>query len=119
MSMRLDGVLHLHVGFGDGLTEGIEVDADHVDEFNAVLLERRHVRRVVAAGQQTAVHLGMERLHAAVADFRETRHVADVDYLHTALAEQLHGAARGDDLPAEAPQPPGKIDHAGLVAYAD
>ena len=74
---------------------------------------------IVAAGQQATVHFGMEGLDAAVADLREARHVADVDHLDAALPQQFHRAARGDDLPPEGTQFPGKIDNAGLIAYAD
>ncbi len=55
----LYGVLHRNVGFGDRLAERIEVHAHHVDELDAVLFQSLQVALVVAARQQTAVHLGM------------------------------------------------------------
>ena len=113
----LDGVLHLHAGFGDRLPEGIEVHAHQVDEADAVLLQGLQVLRIVAARQQPAVHLRVQGLHASVADFGKSRHVADIDHLDAALAQQFHRAARGDHLPAQRPQPAREIHYAGLVAH--
>ena len=115
----LDGVLHLHAGFGDRLPEGIKVHADHVDELDMIILQGFQVLRIVAAGQQSAVHVGMQGLHAAVADLGESRHVADVDYLHAAVGQELHRTARGDHLPAQSPQPFGKLHDTGLVTYTN
>ncbi len=114
----LDGVLHLDAGFGDRLAERIEVDADHVDELDPVLPERLQMLGIVAAGKQTAVDVGMEGLHATVADLGEARHVADVDHLDAAVAQQLHRAARGDHLPAQLAQALRKVNDARFVADA-
>lgn len=75
--------------------------------------------RIVAAGQQSAVYVGMQGLHAAVADLGKSRDVADVDYLHAAVGQQFHRAARGDHLPAQGTQPPGELHDTGFVTYAN
>ena len=115
----LDGVLHLHAGFGNRFAERVEVDADHVDEPDAVLLQRPQMLGIVAARQQTAVHLGMEGLDPSVADFGESRHLADVQHFNTAVAQQFHRSARGDHLPAQLAQAPGELHDAPLVANTD
>ena len=112
----LDGVLHLHVGLRDRLPERIEVHADHVDKLDLVLLQRFQVFGIVAAGQQAAVHVGVQGLDAAVADFGKSRHVADVDNLDTAVGQQFHRAARGDHLPAQGTQALGEINDTRFVA---
>ena len=101
----LDRLVHRHPFAGDRLTEGIEIHTHHVDELDAVLPQRFQVVRIVAASQQAAVHLGMERLDTSVADLREPRHIADVDHLHAAFSQQFHRTAGGDHLPAELSSP--------------
>ena len=74
---------------------------------------------IVAARQQTAVHLGMEGLDPSVADFGKSRHIADIQHFNTAVAQQFHGAARSDHLPAQFAQAPGELHDAPLVAHTD
>ena len=115
----LDGILHRHVGLGYGLTEGIEVNADHVYELDAVLLQRLKVARVVTARQQTAMHLRVERLHTAVTYLGEPRDVAYVYHLHALLAQKFHRTARGDNLPAGRAQTLCELHNTALVADTD
>ena len=115
----LDRLVHRHPFAGDRLTEGIEIHAHHVDELDAVLPQRFQVVRIVAASQQAAVHLGMERLDTSVADLREPRHIADVDHLHAAFSQQFHRTAGGDHLPAELSKSARELHHAGLIAHTD
>jgi len=61
----------------------------------------------------------MECLDTTLADFRETGDVADAGGVEAGLAEGLHGAAGGDDLPAEGHEGFGEVDDAGLVADTD
>ena len=114
----LDGILHLHAGRLDRPAERIEVHADHVDKLDMIVFQCFQVFRIVAAGQQTAVYVRMQGLHTAVADLGKSRDVADVDYLHTAVGQQFHRAARGDHLPAQGPQSLGELLDTGFVAYA-
>ena len=57
--------------------EGIEVHHHHVDGGDAVLLQRLDVRGHAAPGQDAAVDLRVQGLHAAVEDLREAGHVRD------------------------------------------
>ena len=115
----LDGVLHLHIGFGNGLAERVEVHTDHVDKFDIVIFQGFQVFGIVASRQQAAVHVGVQGLDAAVADLGKARHVADVDNLDPAVGEQFHRAARGDHLPAQGTQALGEINNTRFVADTD
>ena len=109
-------ILHGHVRLGDGLLERIEVDADHVDVFYAVLLQLLTVAFEVPASEQGSVDLRVKGLHAAVADFRESGYLADVDYFKSCTLQEFHGAAGGDDLPSEFLETGCEFHYAGLVA---
>ena len=115
----LDGVLHLHIGFGNGLAERVEVHTDHVDKFDIVIFQGFQVFGIVASRQQAAVHVGVQGLDSAVADLGKARHVADVDNLDTAVGQQFHRAARGDHLPAQGTQALGEINDTRFVADTD
>ena len=79
----LDSVLHCHIRLGDGLTERIKVHAHEVDCFNIIVLQLFHVLRNVAAGEERTVDFRMERLYAAVTDFRKTGNVTYTCYRNT------------------------------------
>ena len=115
----LDGVCQSHVGLGHRGLERIEVDAYQIDQTYAVLLELSHVVVIVTTAQQGAVHLGVERLHAAAADLGESGDVADAGHLQTAVAEHLHCSAGGDDFPAHFLEGACEVHDSCLVAYAD
>ena len=53
-------------GLGRGLLEGVEVHHHHVDGRNAVRGHGGFVLLVAANVEQSAMHLGMQRLHASV-----------------------------------------------------
>ena len=55
-------------GPGDGGLERVQVDDDQVDRLDALGLERGEVVGDVAAGEDAAVELGMERLDPAAED---------------------------------------------------
>src|SRR5580700_9364751 len=57
---------------GCGFFEGVEIDHDHVDRPDAVLGYGCDVRGNLAAMQDAAVHLGMQRLNAAIKHFRKS-----------------------------------------------
>ena len=111
----LDSILHSHTLFGDCGLEGIEIDTHHVDQANAVLFELAHVVGQVAATEQTAVYLGVKCLDAAIADFRESGDVADIDYCESGIAQGLHGAPGGDDVPAHVAQGSGELHYPTLI----
>src|SRR5262245_18017691 len=115
----LDRLLARHAGPSYGLDERIE-RADHqVDGRDAVLLERGQVLGHVLAGQDPAVDLRMQRLHATVEYLGESGRLRYVDDPDTGVADELGGAAGRDDLHAEGGEPPGELDDPGLVMNAD
>ena len=97
----LDGVVEGDVGLGHGLLELVEVHADEVDHADPVLGGLGHVGGIVAAGEQAAVHLGVQRLHATVHHLREARVLLDGDHVDAGLLEHARGAPGGDHLHAE------------------
>ena len=64
--------------FGDGRLEGVEIDDQQVDGRDAVRLGGAGVLGVAADGEQAAVHLGMQRLEAAVHHLGEAGVLGDV-----------------------------------------
>ncbi len=96
--------------------ERIERDGEEIDVGNAVILKRLFVRGVAAHRKQTAMDLGMQRLHPPVHHLRHAGDVGDVDDIEARLAQQLGGAAGGDELDALSAQALGKLHHARLVA---
>ena len=97
----LDGILQGDALLRNGLLEGIEVHADQFDGLNAVLLQGFHVGGNVPAGQDAAVHLGMQGFHPAVANLRKTGHFTDADGFHALGFQEFLGTARGDDFPTQ------------------
>ena len=79
-SADVDVLDHLRLGHsaapGDPL-EGIEVHAHQVDRLDPVLVQRVHVPRMRAQGEQTCVDAGVQRLDAPVEDLREAGVVLD------------------------------------------
>ena len=70
---------------------------------------------VVADREQAAMHLGMQRLDAAVHHFGKAGQLGDVLDLQPGLGDRLRGAAGRDQLDAVAGQRLGELDQAGLV----
>ena len=98
--------------------ERIEVDRDDVYFFDAQLFQLLHVLGQVAAGEQTGVHRGVQRLYPAVEALGKAGYVADVYRFPPRFSEFLFRAARRDDLEAEFGKSAGEIDDARLVADA-
>jgi hypothetical protein len=71
-----------------------------VDGRDAVLFDGRQVLGQVAAGEDAAVHLRVQGLDAAVEHFREAGVVADFGDRQAGVAQQLGGAAGGQQLDA-------------------
>ena len=78
---------------------------------------RGRVLRVVADREQAAVHLGMQRLDAAVHHLGKAGELGHVDDLEPGVRERLGGAAGRDELDAVAGERAGEIDQAGLVGH--
>ena len=75
------------------------------------------VLRVVAAGEEPGVELGMERLDAPVHDLREAREVRDRTNRQPRGLQLPRGAAGGDDLDAEVRQAAREVGDARLVEH--
>ncbi len=65
------------------------------------------------------MHLGMQRLDAAIEHFREAGVVGNVGDGEAGVAQQLGGAAGGEQLDAETGEGAGEIDGAMFVGNAD
>ncbi|MNQ50453.1 hypothetical protein D3C85_643980 [compost metagenome] len=113
----LDGVRQGATGLGHGGGERVQVDRDQVDRGDAVLGHHRAVE--IATAEDAAVDLRMQGLHPAVHHFREAGVVGHFDRGHAVFAQQLEGAAGGEDLDAEGGEFAGEVDDAGLVGHAD
>ena len=101
------------------LAERVEVDGDDVDARDAERVERREVRRLAAVGEDAAVHLGMEGLHASVEDLGEAGHFRDRRHRQPRLRQRLRGASRRDDLDAERDEAAGEVEEPRLVRHRE
>ena len=119
MSMFSIATSGVDVVAGDGLLEGVEVDADQVDRLDPLALERRHVLGVVAARQQRRVQPRVQRLHPAAEDLLLAGELGDVGDLEPGLAQRRRGAAGGEDLDPERREALGEVGDPGLVGDRD
>ncbi len=106
-------------GLGRGFLEGVEIHDDHVDGGDAVLGDGGDVLGIFAAMEDAAVDFGMKRLDAAVEHFRESGEFGDVFDHDAGVAEELGGAAGGDEFDAEGGELAGEIDESGFVGDAE
>jgi hypothetical protein len=107
------------IGTRHGLLEGVEVDHQQVDATDAVLVERAHVLGKVATGEQSAVDLRVQRLHAAVEHLRETGVLGHFGHGEPLFGKKLRGAAGGQEVHAQFGERAGEVDDSGLVRHAD
>ena len=80
-----------------------------------MFFQRSHVFGQLAAGQQAAVHLGVQGLDAAVQHLGEVRDLGHFGDGQALVGQQLGGATGGEELHTEAVQGLGEFDDAGLV----
>ena len=121
MSMcSIDGVVEGDLGVGHGLLELVEVHDHEVNHADAVLGRLGHVGLVVTTGEKAAVHLGVQRLHAAVHHLGEARVLLDGNDTDAGLLEHASGAAGGNHLDAKLVlERLDEGDDAGLVRNGD
>jgi hypothetical protein len=81
--------------------------------------QRGHVLGRVAAGQQTAVHLGVQGFDTAVQHFGETGDLGHLGHGQTGIGQQLGGAAGGDEAHAQGVQLARQIQNASFVRYRE
>src|SRR5581483_10005839 len=96
--------------------EGVEIHDDHVDRLDSVLGDGGAVRRIFAAMKNSAVNLRMQGFNATVEHFGEAGEVGDVFDVDAGIAQQLGGAAGGDELDAHLGELAGEIGYAGLIS---
>ena len=99
--------------------ERVQVAHHQVDGRNAVLVERRQVRRLRPVRQDPAVDARVQRLHPAVEHLGAAGDVLHRQHRHAGLRQRRGSPAARHDLPPEARQPGRKLHHAGLVPYRD
>ncbi len=104
---------------GDSGLEGVEVDRHEVDAADPVRFHRLDVRRVVAPGQDGAVHHGMQGLDPPVHHFGKAGEVAYLAYRDTGLGDRLGRAAGGDDFDAVPGERAGELGEPALVGHRD
>jgi hypothetical protein len=98
----LDQFFERDTGLGGSFFEGVEIHHDHVDRLDAMLGHGGGVRGILAAVQNAAVHLGMQRLDAAVEHFRETGEFGDIFDGDAGVAQKLGCASGGNEFDAVA-----------------
>ena len=94
----LDGVLKRSPLSLNGLLERIEVHHHHVDGGDAVGFHLLDMLGVRAHGEESAVHFGVQGLHAPVHNLGKARHLADADGGNTRSLQRLARAACGYNL---------------------
>ena len=80
-----------------------------------MLGNRRAMAGVVAAMQNAAVHLRMQRLDAPIQHFREPGQLGNVFHGNAGVAQQLGRASGRNQFDAEPGKFAGKIDQSGFV----
>ncbi len=95
--------------------ERVERDHGQIDFRNFMLDHRRDMVAVVADGQKSAMHRRMQRLDAAIHDFREVGEFGDVAHRKSRRAERFGRPSGGDQLDALSHQCLGEVDQAGFV----
>ena len=73
---------------------------------------------VVANVQNAAVHLGVQRLHAAVEHLGKASQLGDVLHRNSGVAQQFRRASGGDQFHTHAGELPRKLHQSGLVGNA-
>ena len=110
----LDAVV-IGLAGGDGRLERVEVDDEQVDRRDAVAEHRGLVLGMRADGEQAAMHLGMQRLDAAVHHLGEAGQIGDIRDGEAGIGDRLGGAAGRDQSDAQAGEGAGEVDQPGLV----
>ncbi len=97
---------------GPDLFEWIEIDDREIDRGNPVIRHRLPVLGVVADGEKAAMHIRMQRLDAAIHDFRKAGDLGDVGDSEAGIRQRLERAPGRQDGDAERDQFAGQLHHA-------
>ncbi|MCY1238465.1 hypothetical protein D9M72_512050 [compost metagenome] len=104
---------------GADFFEGIEVDDRKVDRGDAVRRHRGDVIGIVADREQAAVHARMQRLHAAIHDFRKAGQFGNVAHRQAGLRERLVRAAGRYEPDALFMKSARQIDDACFIGHGE
>ena len=85
---------------------------------DAMLRHRGAMFFVRADVEDSAMHLGVQRLHAAVHHLGKGCQIGNIAYLEAGITHRSRGSPGGDQLNAQARQLAGKLDQSGLVRHA-
>ncbi len=97
----LDALVRARPG-GDGIGERVEVHHDEIESRNAQFGQLIDVRGFTGVGEDTGVHLGVQRLDPAVEALGKTGHLRHLDHRDTLCGDGLRGRPGGHDLHAGA-----------------
>ena len=113
----LDRIFERAIRLRDRRSERIEIDDEQIDRLDAVLPHDRIVD--AAAAEQAAVNLRMQRLDAAVHDFRKARVLRYLRDRNAVLLQQRRGAAGRQNRNAALVQRLREFDQAVFVGNAE
>ena len=100
----LDSIVQAATGPGYSGLKGVEVDHQQVNGVNAMRGQRCHVFGHLTAGEQTAVHCGVQGFDAAVQHLGETREFGHFGHWQAVRGQQLGGATGGNQPDAQGVQ---------------
>ena len=100
------------------LHERIQVDDDEVDEADAVAREGGQIVGAIAAREDAAVQRRVQRFHAAVHHFGESREIGHARHGEPGVGQRARRAAGGHQLEAAGREAASQIDNPGLVGNA-
>ena len=115
----LDKFVEGYACFGRGFLEGVKIHYHHIDRRDAVFGHGAAMFRIFAAVKDSAMHLGMEGLDAPVEHFGEAGEFGNIFDGDAGVAQQLGGAAGGDELNSEPGEFAREVRQAGLVGDAE
>ena len=99
--------------------KGVQIRYDKFDGGNGKRLQGFHVLAVVAAGEQAAMHGGMQRFDAPVQYFGISRAFGHIDNGQTGFPQGARGAARRNQFDAVFAQALRKGNEACFVEYGE
>ena len=118
MSMFSMQVVEIGVARDRGL-ERVQIDHEEVDRANAMRAHRRHVRVIVADGEQPAMDLGVQRLDPAVHHFGKAGEIGDVEHGQAGVRQRSARSAGRDQLDSVLRQRPSEVHQTGLVGNGE
>ena len=101
------------------LDERVQVHDNERDRRDVVGGEVGLVGGVRRVGEDSAVHLRVQRDHAMVEDRRVAGHRRQLGHRNSSIGDDGCGAPARHQLPTERVQPGGELDHAGLVEHRE